>query len=393
MNQRDLSEIKRRLNPERRNPTVLRGCYISSEGQVISRFAQRVGSLPQEENEKYMSIFKRVLSGTAGQNLLSVELGSGEAELSEEQRLLLALCDSGLTDEEMMEQFEQRVVAYIQKLHEEQALSIEEAQNASNYLLLLLHDGYDVPGRDCNGEIDREQSESILNYMLCALCPVKLSKPALRYFAAESEFHSRDSDWTVGAPELGFMYPAYEERCANIHHALYYTKDTANLHNAFAQNVFHTELQMTAAEQKEVFQSVLQESLAEECNLNVVQSVHEAVETMLEERKADKTAEPLCLSKQEVQEVLQNCGVSEEKTAAFAEQFTQSFGEYAEIPAVNLVSPKQFKVETSGVSIRVDPEHRDRIETRVIDGRYYILILADGDVEVNGLKIDAGYSD
>ena len=78
MNQRDLSQLKRRLNPDKRNPTVIRGCYVSYDGQVISTFAQPVFHLPAEENEKYMSLFKKVLSGTQGQNLLTMEFSASQ---------------------------------------------------------------------------------------------------------------------------------------------------------------------------------------------------------------------------------------------------------------------------------------------------------------------------
>ena len=79
--------------------------------------------------------------------------------------------------------------------------------------------------------------------------------------------------------------------------------------------------------------------------------------------------------------------MSQEKQAAFEERYAESFGEQAAIPAVNVVAPKQFRIDTPNVSIKVDPEHSDLVETRMIDGRYYIVILADGDVEVNGMRI------
>ena len=90
----------------------------------------------------------------------------------------------------------------------------------------------------------------------------------------------------------------------------------------------------------------------------------------------------------EVKKVLEECGVSPERTAAFEEKYQETFGERAELPAVNMISPKQFKVSTPSVSIQVDPERTNLIETRIIDGRRYILILADGDVEVNGVKVN-----
>lgn len=285
MNTRDLSEIKRRLNPENRHPTVIRGCYISSDGQLISSFAQPVGMMPQEELEKYLAIFKRTLSGTMGQNLLPIDFTQEQMEQGAPYQLLTALDESQLQDADAVDRFYEKVIGYVQAEREARAQSVDEAQAASNYLVLLLHDGYDVPYRDNNGEMDRERSLDVFSYVLCSVCPVKQTKPSLRYIVAENEFHSRESDWVVSAPELGFMFPAFEERSANVGRAMYYTKDAGNQHNAFVEQVLGTSVQMTAQEQKETFQTIMQESLAEECSLTVVQNVHEAISELIEQQR------------------------------------------------------------------------------------------------------------
>ena len=387
MNQRDLAELKRRLNPDKRNPTVLRGCYVTYDGQVISSFARPVFHLPAEENEKYMALFKRVLGGTMGQNLQEIDFSASQVMDGEEHKVLSAMRESGLTDEEAVSAFYERVIGYIRQVGGADEQSVEKQQNACNYLILLLHDGYDIAYRDPNGDADNEQSTDMFSYILCAVCPVKQSKPGLSYYLEENEFHTRMADWVVSAPELGFLFPAYEERSANIYRAMFFTKDSANMHDVFIDSVFGSELPMPAAQQQETFQTVLQDALEEECSMDVVQAVHETVRTRLEEQKADKTAEPLKLSKQDVREVLEGCGVSMERAAAFEDKYSEAFGEYAEIPAVNVVAPKQFQVTTPSVSIRVDPERSDLIETRMIDGRCYILVLADGEVEVNGVNV------
>ena len=145
MNQRDLAEIKRRLNPDRRNPSVILGCYVSSDGEVISTFSQPVLTMPQEENEKYMAIFKRTLSGTQGQNLREIEFTPAQVMESEEHRLLTALRESALKDHEAVESFFTRAITYIHAIGAAQAQSVASEQEGRNYLVLLMHDGYDVP--------------------------------------------------------------------------------------------------------------------------------------------------------------------------------------------------------------------------------------------------------
>ena len=48
---------------------------------------------------------------------------------------------------------------------------------------------------------------------------------------------------------------------------------------------------------------------------------------------------------------------------------------------------KQLEVKTPDVTIKVNPERSDLVETRVIDGARYILIRAEEGVEVNGVQI------
>ena len=387
MNQRDIAEIRRRLNPDKKNPTIIRGCYLDAEGKVISTCEMDVNRMTIEENEKYMAIFKKCLSGTAGQNLLTIDFTQEQVQESGEYQLLSALRTTGLKDEDAVETFWLRAMAYVQAEHEKLAQSVEAQQSADHYLVLMMHDGYDVPVRNNNDELDHDRGTDMFSYMLCAVCPVKQAKSALRYVPSLSEFHAMESDWVVGAPELGFMFPAFEERSANVNRAMYYTRNASEMHDNFLLTVFGTEPQMSAPEQKETLQAILQESLKEECSLDVVQTMHETVSAMIEEQKADKYAEALTLTSRDVKNVLETCGVSEEKQAAFEEKYEETFGQQAAIPAVNMVTPKQFKIETPNVSIKVSPEHSDLVETRMIDGRYYIMILADGDVEVNGMRI------
>ena len=144
---------------------------------------------------------------------------------------------------------------------------------------------------------------------------------------------------------------------------------------------------MPAAEQKDTVRALLAETLQEECSMEVMQSLHGKVAELIREQQEDKFAEPVSLTREDVAAMLKESGVSDQKLTAFRAEMGEAFGPWAELPAVNLVSPREFKVSTPSVSIKVDPEHADLISTRTIDGARYIMILADGAVEVNGVNI------
>ena len=46
-------------------------------------------------------------------------------------------------------------------------------------------------------------------------------------------------------------------------------------------------------------------------------------------------------------------------------------------------------MDLPSVSVKVDPAHADLLETRVIDGRSYLLIPIEGDIAVNGQPVFA----
>lgn len=373
MNEKEIAELRRRFKPEKNSITHIHGCYVGEKREIISQFSQSVGLLPQAEAERLTALLKKSLSGALGKNLLDVSFSTMQVADSEEHRQLMALRDSKLEDEEVRTAFYQRIIG---------ALQLE-----GNYLILMAHDSYDVPYRSKDGEDQDDASSEVYSYIVCAVCPVKPTKPALSYFVYENAFHTLEPDWIVGPPELGFLFPAFDDRSANLYNALYYSRDIAEIHQEFVDEIFRTQPIMPAAEQKETFRSLLGDTLEDDCSFEVVQAVHDQLCGMIEEHKASKVPEPLTLSKGAVKSVLKSCGVEARHVDAFDRQYDQSFGPDARIAPRNVVDVNQVEVKTPDVTIRVNPERSDLVEARVINGKKYILIRADEGVEVNGVNI------
>ena len=383
MNRQEIAEIRRRLNPDRNAVSRIRGCYVDEKGEVVAAFDRSLMSFPREEQEKYLALFKRTLAGVPGKNLIDIEFRPDQVMDDEAHGLLMGLRNTALTVDSGVEALCRRI--------------IDNLELEGNYLILMLHDAYDVPFRRADEYKTDVISEEVFNYILVCVCPVKLTKPALSYCSEDNAFHSRELDWVVSAPELGFMFPTFDDRAANIYSALYYTRDAADVHDEFIDAVFHADAPMPAAEQKEAFQAVLEDALDEDLSFEVAQTVHERFREMIEEHSRDKAAEPLVISKREVAGMLESCGVPDGKLSAFEEAYDAQFGQGMALRAVNIAEPKKFEVRTPDVVVQVNPERSDLIETRVIDGLKYILIRADEGVEVNGVNIaiaaQAGESD
>ena len=372
MNQKELGELRRRFRPEKCAVSRIYGCYVNTAREVVSYLDESLGRMPQDEAEKYLSLLKKSLSGTLGRNLIDIVFSTEQVMDSEEHRLLSALRESGLRDGEIRQAFYQKVI---------ETLDMGE----SNYLILLAHDAYDVPSR--GGDDQPGDSETVFQYILCCVCPVKDGKPELGYFPGENEFHSCTAGQIVSAPELGFLFPAFDNRAANIYNALFYSRSADELHHEFIGAVFRTEPPMSAAEQKEAFESALSGGLEDACSMAVVQAVHEQLRERIEEHRESKDPEPLALTAGEVGGILRSSGVPEDRVASFQEQCGERFGESAALNPANLIDSKRYEIKTSEATVSVDPAYSYLVETRVIDGRKYILIPVGEGVEVNGLPV------
>ena len=372
MNEKEIAELRRRYKPDKNNISRIRGCYVNETGEIISEFNQTLALTAQEETEKLLAILKKALSGTPGKNLIDVSFETKQVVEGEEHALLTTLRNSRLEDEDAVQAFYRKVL---------NSLMLE-----GSYMILLAHDTYDVPFRTGSGERIDDASADVFSYILCAVCPVKLTKPALSYYVDESAFHSLQTDWVVSSPEIGFLFPAFDDRCANIYGALYYTRDVSKNQTDFVDAVFSAPLPMPAAAQKDAFDAALGEALAEECSCEVVQAVHERLCERIEEHK-ENAEEPLVVTKNDVKTILSEAGVSDARVAAFDRKYDEEFGADAELPPRNIIDAGRLEVRTPDVVIKVSAERGDLLETRVIDGVQYILIRADEGVEVNGVSV------
>lgn len=374
MNQKEVSELRRRFRADRNAISRIYGCYVNSSKEIISDLDESLGMMPQDEAEKYLGLLKKALSGTLGRNLIDIVFSTQQVVDSDEHRLLSALRSSELKDAGTRQAFYQKVI---------DALDLED----SNYLLLLAYDAYDVPHRGRDGEVQEEVSDQVFTYILCCVCPVRDGKVELGYFPGDNEFHSYATRQIVSAPELGFLFPAFDDRTANIYNALYYSRSTDQIHQEFIDAVFHVEPPMSAGDQKEAFQTALGDALESSCNMEVVQAVHEQLREQIILHKESKDPEPLEMTAREVGHILEGCGVASEQVEAFQAKCGQQFGADAALNPANLIDSKRFEIKTGQVTISVNPEHSHLVKTRFINGRNYLLIPVEEGVEINGFPV------
>ena len=374
MNKKEISEIKRLFTPDRCPVTRICGCYVDGEKNKKAEIKEAFLSLPEEEMFKYFDIFKKTLSGSIGKNLMDMEFPLEQEKQGGTQEFLLRLRNSRLTDPELLEAFYDKV--------------IEHYQYPENYYIVLIHSAYDIPRRASDGAELFDASDDVYEFLICSICPVKLTKPGLCYNEASNTITERTRDWFVETPVTGFLFPAFTDRNTDIHSVLYFSKNPDEPKADFAEQILGCTLPMSAAFQKETFNTLVSDTFQGECSLETVKYIHEALNGLLEERKDDP--EPPVLDLYDVKRLLYESGASDETLENFDTNFEETTGNSnAEIFVTNIASTRKFEIKTPDIVISVKPDRADLIETRMIDGRPYLLIPADDSVELNGIPVKA----
>ena len=371
MIKKEIAEIKKLFSPKHCSIDRICGCYVDGEKNKKTLFGQAFLSLPEEEMFKYFEILKKALSGSLGKNLLNLEFPLSSEEAGGTQEFLYRLKQSALKDDNLLNEFYDRIISTYEYV--------------GNYLILLIHDNYDVPGRASDDLEMEDASDEVYEYILACICPVELSKPGLSYNAEENAFQNRIRDWVVGMPQTAFLFPAFNDRSTDLHSVLYYTRDGEDLKDGLVAEILGCPLPLSAGGQKETFQAMIEETLEDTCDIEIVKNIHDRLTEMVEENKENPA--PLILDRNEVKGLLAESGVANEKLERFEESYEETVGEDTPIFVSNIMNSKSFEVKTPDVVVKVKPDRTDLIETRVIGGRQCLVIALDGTVEVNGITV------
>lgn len=316
MNKKEVLELKRRFKKEAATFTRVCGCYVDGNHNKVCKFGNTFLNLEEDEFYKHLEIANKALSGTIGNNLLELKFPIEEEEVGGRQHILMALRASKLEDENLLDTFYDLV--------------IDTYDHAGNYLIVLFHDAYDVMSRTSDNN-NLDESEEVYEYLICAICPVDLSKPGLGFLEEEHRIGPRVRDWVVGAVDTAFLFPAFNDRSTDIHSTLFYTKNTKEPHSEFMANGLGCGIERTATEQKMAFHSIVRNVLGaeDEHTDDVLLDLQQNLSDMIDEyaETHDDDEDVFLLDKEVVTKLLADSDISEEKAAKIEKSVDEAFGE------------------------------------------------------------------
>ena len=345
MNKKEVNEIKRRFKKDSCNFDKMVGCYVDANKEMVLTFSETFLNLEDEEFHKYLEIANKALSGTIGNNLLELPF-SPDAEIEGGgQELLMRLRESGLKDERLLLEYYQRI--------------IESYEYVGNFLILLFHDTYDVPMKT-KDDLSLDDSEEVYEYIICAICPVQLSKAALGYREHENRIGARDRDWVVCPVDTAFTFPAFTERTTDLHACLAYTKNAKEPHTEFWTNCIGCGTKRTSIQKKNAFDNMITKAIGEESEeaqdtvLDIQQNLSDFITNETERLGED---EPIILEPQDVANILADSGLSDTKVdkiqASYESYFDNALPEASELLDTKALKNNELRQEKNVLKERV----------------------------------------
>ncbi len=374
MNKKEVLEIRKQFSPENCSITRIAGCYVDGDKEKRMEREETFLTLPEEQAFKYFDIFKKTLSGRIGKNLLNLEYklkhGSSDPE-GEEHELLMKLSESKLKDPELLDEFYEKILT--------------SYDCAGNYYIVLIHVVYDVPGKTTDGEVLEDASDEVYDFILCSICPVKLSKAGLTYNGKDERMEERIRDWVVDMPDKGFLFPAFNDRQTDVHSLLYYTRKSAEVQEEMVREVLGIDLVVSADEEKDKFGKLLKDVLGEDADCKTVKDIYEGIGEEMERHYEDP--EPYKMSKNTLKKIFESSGVPDEKIDLFGDAYRENIGDEP-IMASNICDNKVVNIRVPEGKITIYADFISNLEIKMVDGRKCMVLPVDY-VEVNGISTKA----
>ena len=188
----------------------------------------------------------------------------------------------------------------------------------------------------------------------------------------------------IKAPEIGFMFPSFDDRTTNIYDVMLYCKKTDNTQEEFVQNVFGIgDVPSPSDTKKEKFKRVLEESLDDDCEIPIVTKIINEVAEMEEDAKESETPAVNMASIAKI--ISEESGVKSEER--FLKGMKDEFGSEDEFDPGVILETKKCTIECAGAKINVDPLLMPDIKTDKINGRTYVLIPVSEGLMINGVEV------
>ena len=385
MNKSDLAGIRKELKLEN---TVLKvgeiySVYLKKDNQaIIYSELEYFDRMDSEKQELYLKNFKKILSGALDTKLFELDFVNSNDQ-DNAQKVLISALEAKENNFKVETDKIVESVAQNYKYDTDVVITFARAQY------------FKGANKRKSKEADESNDDSVFafEFMMCSVNKIDHPKKSLQFDFIEKEFKANsvlDSIINLTAPLDGFMFPCFNNNCADVNKILYYTDKPKNINMDFVQKILNCEFKKTAEQEKEEFSSILKGVIGGKITPETMQTIYENLARKLEDEDEDES-EAIAVTIDDIKDVLVDSGIDD--TTGFEEAYTQVVGDTDyEFKVQNIIpdmSSKSMKISTEGISLSFRPKELKNIR-KVVDSKGCVCLMIEllEDVDIDGFKLE-----
>lgn len=369
MNKKEVSEIKKNLSDDSGFFTInsVLTAFIDTDKKVRVCKVRPYTEILSDELNIIRDTLKKVLSTSVGKSFIEYQIPNEQYDQDGIQPLLYNLVKEKFQDDELVENFVNRVAQNI--------------DYTPSFAIISAHCTYTVRVKNKNNDFNEDNTLDY-NFMLTAFCQAELSDMGLVF--SQDELSKKDNTEFVVSKSAndGFLYPTFSDRSPDVNAIMYYTKTYKKPNLSIIEDILGCEFIMSAQSEKAEFQNILKTVVGDDLNYNVITSVNDKIKEIIDFNKND--TETTTIDKSRLKNILHEVGVDNEKLLALDTVYETSMDKNS-FTASNIVDTKTV-ISTPEITVNISQEGVQKIHTSNINGRRCIVIdVDDPSVEINGL--------
>lgn len=400
MNKKEVSEIKRQFKMDNEDMLInnIAVYYINKENEIIcseikhfTELKDMVAGYPESDKswgqldeENFIEIFKKTLSGQLGKGL--VEYAFPNEILLEKDNCYTKL--TNLLDGHL--ENKKDVDSYISFL-------ADSLNKNEEYAICIASCTYTLPVKDINGfkvtDDSLKSSVDEFDFIITSICPVSLTKIGLYYNKEKTTIeHKENTDKIIEMPIEGFIFPAFNDRTADINNILVYNKKAKEPDKALINIALGCNFTMTSDEEQEKFNILVTKIISgnDDTNVgidyNITQAMHQIISDKISSNVLD--TEITTISRSELKSILKQSGVSNKNLEKYDEIYDEVIkNKNYQFKAVNAINASKLNIKSPDVVINVNSDASDKVTAQIIDGKKCLVVELDENVDINGLNV------
>lgn len=382
MNKKDVADIRKqfKLNNDRMKIKDIFNVYVMKESSdIYHQESKPFQMLEQEQQELFLSNFKKVLTGQLDVKLFELKF---QREAEDHTQLLLY---DGLQAGEV-EDWNAQMLLIVEKI-------FKSAQHTEDMVATFIRCEYFKPTKKKNEEAEVSERDEVYSYqfILCSINKTVQQKKTLMFDYVERVFKYSvivDPIINLTAPVAGFLFPSFTDNAADVNRILYCAEKANQPDVDFIENVLNGEEIITAQEDKAIFEEIVKQVVGDQVDATTLSNVYEEINKIIDENEEEETPK---LDYKDVERVLKVSGVEDVNTEKVETAFQRVIDdEKHEFKATNIVpnnKSKSIKIETKVANISISPQDLKYVKQVNYNGKRCILIEVDEDTVIEGFTL------